>query len=121
LIDTIPRSKAFWLESGGIRPTERHRSKNGRWTCSSAKRSHRGVVAGKSMRAIAGDAGPPPSTDGREIDAMMAGEAIEQQADQAAWIEPVARSSVNWSDRALAHLVDYKLRLDGRLSKLPAG
>jgi DNA-binding NarL/FixJ family response regulator len=53
-------------ESGGIRPTERHRSKTA-LTLLEREEISRGVVAGKSMRAIAGTLGRAPSTIGREI------------------------------------------------------
>jgi hypothetical protein len=52
-------------ESGGIRPTERHRSKTA-LTLLEREEISRGVVAGKSMRAIAA-LGRAPSTIGREV------------------------------------------------------
>jgi len=100
-------------ESGGIRPTERHRSKTA-LTLLEREEISRGVVAGKSMRAIAGTLGRAPSTIGREIrrnDGRRGYRA--SQADQAAWNRarrPQLCKLVR--NRALAHLVAHKLRLE---------
>ena len=53
-------------ESGGIRPTERHRSRSA-LTLTEREEISRGIVAGRSIRAIAALLGRAPSTTGREI------------------------------------------------------
>ena len=100
-------------ESGGIRPTERRRSKSS-LTLIEREEISRGVVSGKSMRAIAATLGRAPSTISREIrrnDGLRGYRASE--ADQAAWDRgrrlQVCKLVQN---RALAHLVAHKLRLE---------
>jgi Helix-turn-helix domain len=53
-------------ESGGIRPTERRRSRSG-LTLIEREEISRGIVASKSIRAIAAALGRAPSTISREI------------------------------------------------------
>jgi len=100
-------------ESGGIRPTERHRSKTA-LTLLEREEISRGVVAGKSMRAIAGTLGRAPSTIGREIRRNDGRQGYRaSQADQAAWNRarrPQLCKLVR--NRALAHLVAHKLCLE---------
>jgi IS30 family transposase len=100
-------------ESGGISPTERHRSRSA-LTLIEREEISRGVVAGKSMRTIGAMLGRAPSTISREIrrnDGLRGYRA--SQADQAAWDR-----GRRWQvcklvrNRALAHLVAHKLRLE---------
>ena len=88
LIGTTRRSKAFQgilAESGGIRPTERHRSRIALILIEREEIS-RGIVAGKSIRAIAATLGRAPSTISREIRRNDGPQGYRaSQADQAAW------------------------------------
>lgn len=72
-------------ESGGIRPPQRRRSAR---VLSLAEREEisRGMVAGKSMRAIAASLGRAPSTVSRELGRNEGRQGYRAgQADQAAW------------------------------------
>lgn len=72
-------------ESGGIRPPQRQRSAR---VLSLAEREEisRGMVAGKSMRAIAASLGRAPSTVSRELGRNEGRQGYRAgQADQAAW------------------------------------
>jgi IS30 family transposase len=97
-------------ESGGIRPTERRRS---RLALSLTEREEitRGVVAGGSIRSIAASLGRAPSTISREIrrNGGPRGDRASR-ADQAAW-DRAARPKVCKlvQNRALAYLVAGKL------------
>ena len=100
-------------ESGGIRPTERRRSRSA-LTLIEREEISRGVVAGKSMRAIAARLGRAPSTISREIRRNHGPQGYRaSQADQAAW-DRGRRPQVCklLQNRALAHLVAHKLRLE---------
>ena len=100
-------------ESGGIRPTERRRSRSA-LTLIEREEISRGVVAGKSMRAIAATLGRAPSTISREIRRNEGAQGYRaSQADQAAW-DRGRRPQVCklLQNRALAHLVAHKLRLE---------
>jgi IS30 family transposase len=100
-------------ETGGIRPTERRRS---RWALSVTEREEisRGVVAGSSIRSIAASLDRAPSTISREL--CRNGGALgyrASRADQAAWdraCRPKACKLVQ--QPALARLVASKLRLE---------
>ena len=100
-------------ESGGIRPTERHRSRSA-LTLIEREKISRGMVAGKSMRAIAASLGRATSTISREIRRNDGREGYRAgQADQAAWDRgrrPKICKLVQ--NRALAGLVASKLRLE---------
>ena len=113
LIDITRRSKASLAESGGIRPTERQRSRLA-LTLIEREEISRGMVAGKSIRAIAAALGRAPSTISREIRRNDGPQGYRaSQADQAAWdrgCRPKVCKLVQ--NRALAHLVARKLRLE---------
>ena len=93
-------------ESGGIRPAERHRSRSA-LTLIEREEISRGMVAGKSIRAIAAALGRAPSTISREIRRNDGPQGYRaSQADQAAWdrgCRPKVCKLVQ--NRALAHLV----------------
>jgi IS30 family transposase len=100
-------------ESGGIRPAERHRSQRA-LSLTEREEISRGLVTGKSIRAIASTLGRAPSTISREIrrnDGRRGYRA--SRADQAAWARgcrpKVCKLAQN---RALTHLVSDKLRLE---------
>ena len=100
-------------ESGGIRPTEQRRSRSA-LTLIEREEISRGLVAGKSIRAIAAALGRAPSTISREIrrnDGPQGYRASE--ADQAAWDRGRRPKVCQFlQNRALAHLVAHKLRLE---------
>src|SRR6476469_4346879 len=100
-------------ESGGIRPTERRRSKSS-LTLIEREEISRGVVSGKSMRAIAAALGRAPSTISREIRRNDGPRGYRaSQADQAAWdrgCRPKVCKLVQ--NRELAQVVASKLRLE---------
>ena len=83
-------------ESGGIRLAERRRS---RWALTLTEREEisRAVVAGHSIRSIAGALGRAPSTVSREIRRNGGREAIGPvEPTRRLGIGPVARRPVNW-------------------------
>ena len=83
-------------ETGGIRPTERRRSRSA-LTLSEREEISRGVVAGKSMRAIAATLGRAPSTISREIRRNEGAQGYRaSQATRERGIEVVAHRSVNF-------------------------
>ena len=100
-------------ESGGMRPTERRRS---RLALSLIERDEiaRSVVAGKSIRMIAATLGRAPSTISREIRRNDGPQGYRaSQAEQAAWdrgCRPKVCKLVQ--NRSLAHLVAHKLHLE---------
>jgi IS30 family transposase len=100
-------------ESGGIRPTERHRS---RWALTLSEREEisRAVVADHSIRSIAASLSRAPSTISREIRRNGGpGGYRASRADQAAW-DRARRPKVCKlvQNRALAHLIANKLCLE---------
>lgn len=98
--------------TGGIRPAPRRRS---RWALTLAEREEisRAVVAGHSMRSIAGQLGRAPSTISREIKRNGGQEAYRaSQADESAWDRGRRPKTCKLvKDRALARLVAGKLQL----------
>ena len=100
-------------ESGGIRPTARHRSRSA-LTLIEREEISRGIVARKSIRAIAAALGRAPSTISREIRRNDGPQGYRaSQADQAAWARgrrPKVGKLVH--NRRLAQLVASKLRLE---------
>jgi IS30 family transposase len=100
-------------ETGGIRPTERHRARSA-LTLAEREEISRDIVAGQSIRAIAATLSRAPSTISREIRRNDgAGGYRASQADQAAWnraCRPKVCKLVE--NRSLAHLVADKLRLE---------
>ena len=99
-------------ETGGIRPTERSRSRSA-LTLAEREEISRGVVAGQSMRSIAAQLGRAPSTISREIKRNGGQEGYRaSQADQAAWDRGCRPKTCKLAqNRALARLVAGKLRL----------
>jgi hypothetical protein len=100
-------------ESGGIRPSERHRSRSA-LTLIEREEISRGVVAGRSIRSIVAALGRAPSTISREIrrNGGAAGYRASR-ADQAAWdraCRPKVCKLVH--NRASAQLVASKLCLE---------
>jgi IS30 family transposase len=83
----------------------------------------RGIVAGKSIPAIAAAIDRAPSTISREIRRNEDPQGYRaSQADQAAGIGAVARRSVSWY-RTERWPTSWRMSSasSGRLSKLPAG
>ena len=100
-------------ESGGIRPAERHRSRSS-LTLIEREEISRGIVEGRSTRAIATALGRACSTISREIRRNDGPQGYRaSQADQAAWdrgCRPKVCKLVE--NRALAHLIASKLCLE---------
>lgn len=100
-------------ESGGIRPAERHRPRLA-LTLIEREEISRGMVVGKSIRAIAASLRRAPSTISREIRRNDGPQGYRaSQADQAAWdrgCRPKVCKLVQ--NRELAQLVASKLRLE---------
>ena len=100
-------------ESGGIRPTSRHRSSR---CLSLAEREEisRGVIVGNSIRSIATTLGRSPSTISREINRNGGlNQYRANQADKAAWNRahrPKVCKLVE--NRSLARIVARKLQLE---------
>ena len=98
-------------ETGGIRPTQRCRS---RLALSLAEREEisRAVVEDQSIRSIATSLGRAPSTISREIKRNGGQECYRaSQADQAAWDRAHRPKTCKLvQNRALAHIVAAKLR-----------
>jgi IS30 family transposase len=99
-------------ETGGIRPAQRCRSRLA-LTLPEREEISRAVVAGHSIRSIAGRLGRVPSTISREIDRNGGQEDYRaSQADQAAWDRAHRPKLCKLTEnRVLAHLVADKLRL----------
>jgi len=100
-------------ETGGIRPAERRRSKSA-LTLAERELVSRAVVAGSSIRSTAASLGRAPSTISRELRRNGgSGGYRASSADQAAW-DRAHRPKVCKlvQNRALAHLVASKLRLE---------
>ena len=99
-------------ETGGIRPTPRHRSK---LALSLAEREEisRAVVAGHSIRSIATSLGRAPSTISREINRNGGLEDYRaNRADQAAWEQTRRPKTCKLvENRRLAHIVAGKLKM----------
>lgn len=98
-------------ESGGIRPAERRRSRLA-LTLAEREEISRGIVEGRSVRAIAAALGRAPSTISREIRRNDGPKGYRaSRADQAAWdrgCRPKVCKLVQ--NRKLAQLVASKLR-----------
>ena len=99
-------------ESGGIRPIKRHRARSA-LTLIEREEISRGMVAGKSIRAIAAALGRAASTISREIRRNNGPDGYRaSQAEQAAWDRggrPKVCKLVR--NRMLARLVASKLRM----------
>ena len=99
--------------SGGIRPAERHRSRLA-LTLAEREEISRGIVEGRSIRAIAARLGRAPSTISREVRRNDGAQGYRaSRADQAAW-DRGCRPKVCklMQNRKLARLVASKLRLE---------
>ncbi len=99
-------------ETGGIRPTPRHRSKLA-LTLPEREEISRSVVAGHSIRSIARELGRAPSTISREIQRNGDRESYRaSQADQAAWDRAHRPKTCKLvENRALARIVAGRLRM----------
>jgi IS30 family transposase len=100
-------------ETGGIRPAQRHRSPRV-LTLTEREEISRGIVAGRSIRAIAASLGRAPSTISREINRNGGPQYYRaNQADQAAW-DRAHRPKVCKlvENRSLARIVARKLQLE---------
>lgn len=97
--------------TGGIRPRQRRRSI---WALTLAEREEisRGVVAGRSLRSIAGSLGRAPSTVSREIHRNGGRGAYRaSQAEAAAWDRALRPKVCKLAEhRGLARVVSAKLR-----------
>jgi len=100
-------------ESGGIRPPERHRARSA-LSLTEREEISRAIAAGQSMRSIAASLGRAPSTISREIKRNGGAEGYRaNRADQAAWDRGCRPKVCKLAEnRALAHLVASKLRLE---------
>jgi IS30 family transposase len=98
-------------ETGGIRPPQRRRSRRA-LTLSEREEISRDVVAGHSIRAIAGLLGRSPSTVSREIQRNGGRDRYRaSQADQAAWDRAQRPKPCKLViNRGLARIVAQKLR-----------
>ena len=98
-------------DTGGIRPPERHRA-SAALSLGEREEISRGVVEGRSIRAIAASLKRAPSTVSREVRRNGGREGYRaNRADQAAWdraLRPKVCKLV--SNRPLAHRVASKLR-----------
>jgi len=108
-----PSIQGILARSGGIRPPKRRRS---RLALSLAEREEisRGVVAGRSLRAIASRLGRAPSTVSREIRRNGGRRRYRaNKADQAAWGRAKRPKICKLAEnRALARIVAGKLQLE---------
>ena len=100
-------------ETGGIRPPDKKRSKLA-LRLSEREEISRGVVAGKSIRAIAASLGRAPSTVSREVKRNGGRRRYRAcKADQAAWDRAHrAKRCKLVENRALARIVAKKLQLN---------
>lgn len=104
--------RGILVETGGIRPLERHRSRLA-LTLAEREEISRAVVAGQSIRAIATRLGRAPSTVTREIK-RNGGQGCYRatHADQAAWDRAHRPKRCKLAEnRALARIVTDKLRM----------
>ena len=99
-------------ESGGIRPTQRRRSRLA-LTLAEREEISRAVAAGQSIYSIAASLGRAPSTIYREIKRNGDQEGYRaSQADQAAWDRAHRPKTCKLAEnRTLAHIVAGKLQM----------
>ena len=99
-------------QSGGIRPAKRVRCKLA-LSLSEREEISRGVVAGRSMRAIAASLSRAPSTVSRELGRNGGCQSYRaSKADQAAWDQAQRPKSCKLArNRALARIVAQKLKM----------
>jgi len=106
-----PSVQRILAETGGIRPALRKRSRLS-LTLAEREEISRAVTAGQSARSIAASLGRAPSTISREIRRNGGQECYRaNQAEQAAWDRTLRPKTCKLvANRALAHIVAYKLR-----------
>jgi IS30 family transposase len=106
-----PSVQRILAETGGIQPAQRKRSQLS-LTLAEREEISRAVVAGQSARSIATLLGRAPSTISREIKRNGGQECYRaSQAEQAAWDRTLRPKTCKLvENRALAHIVSYKLR-----------
>jgi IS30 family transposase len=99
-------------QSGGIRPAKRVRCKLA-LSLSEREEISRGLVAGRSMRAIAASLARAPSTVSRELGRNGGCQSYRaSKADQAAWDQAQRPKSCKLArNRALARIVAQKLKM----------
>ncbi len=99
------------METGGIRPLSRSRSKL-HLTSAEREEISRGVVAGHSIRSIAASLGRAASTVSREVNRNGGRRRYRaNHADQAAWDRSHRSKRCKLvKNRALAHIVAKKLK-----------
>jgi IS30 family transposase len=104
--------RGILAQSGGFRPPQRVRSSRV-LSLSDREEISRGLVAGCSMRTMAASLGRAPSTISREIGRNGSRQAYRaSQADASAWERARRPKRCKLAvNRALAHLVAEKLRL----------
>lgn len=108
-----PSVQRILLETGGIRPASRRRSRLA-LTLEEREEISRAVAAGQSIRSIATSLGRAPSTISRELSRNGGQQCYRaNQADQAAWERTRRPKSCKLlENRALARIVVSKLQLE---------
>ena len=103
--------QGIFVQTGGIRPPERTRSKLA-LTLDEREAISRGIASGQSMRSIATELGRSPSTISREISRNGGPESYRaNQSDQSAWDRAHRPQTCKLVlNKALAHLVADKLQ-----------
>lgn len=103
----------IFSETGGIRPLERRRSARS-LSMSEREEISRGLIAGRSMRSIAGALGRAPSTVSREIQRNRGRRHYRAHvADAAAWDRAQRPKTCKLAaNRALGRIVASKLQLE---------
>jgi IS30 family transposase len=103
--------QGIFVQTGGIRPPERTRSRLA-LTLDEREAISRGIASGQSMRSIATELGRSPSTISREISRNGGPESYRaNQSDQSAWDRAHRPQTCKLVlNKALAHLVADKLQ-----------
>ena len=103
--------QGIFVQTGGIRPPERTRSKLA-LTLDEREAISRGLASGQSMRSIATELGRSPSTISREISRNGGPKSYRaNQSDQSAWDRAHRPQTCKLVlNKALAHLVADKLQ-----------
>ncbi|MDH6301098.1 DNA-binding CsgD family transcriptional regulator [Polynucleobacter sphagniphilus] len=103
--------QGIFVQTGGIRPPERTRSRLA-LTLDEREAISRGLASGQSMRSIATELGGSPSTISREIGRNGGPKSYRaNQSDQAAWDRAHRPQTCKLAlNKALAHLVADKLQ-----------
>ena len=107
-----PSIQRILAATGGIRPAARRRSRLA-LTMAEREEISRGVVAGQSIRSIAGTLGRAPSTISRELRRNGGRRRYRaSKSDQAAWVRAQRPKTCKLAEnRALARVVAAKLQL----------